>query len=178
MIGKSGSMISSAGALASHASRIGKMRPKAVLVVLPLMAFLPFVGAISACRVAWLKRREWRPERCCGSPAAWALGRGKLGGPNRGRENRGAAAPLRIRNVDHLVLRVTDLDAMLRFYIDILGCSMEKVQEKLGLYQLRAGSALIDLVPVSGQLGQRGGAAPGREGRNMDHFCLRIDPYD
>jgi catechol 2,3-dioxygenase-like lactoylglutathione lyase family enzyme len=85
---------------------------------------------------------------------------------------------LRIRNVDHLVLRVADLDAMLRFYMDVLGCSMEKVQEKLGLYQLRAGSALIDLVPVSGPLGQRGGSAPGREGRNMDHFCLRVDPYD
>jgi glyoxylase I family protein len=85
---------------------------------------------------------------------------------------------LRIRNVDHLVLRVTNLDAMLHFYIDVLGCSMEKVQEKLGLYQLRAGSALIDLVPVDGPLGQRGGAAPGRDGRNMDHFCLRIEPYD
>ena len=85
---------------------------------------------------------------------------------------------LRIKNVDHLVLRVSDLDAMLRFYRDVLGCTMEKVQEKLGLYQLRAGSALIDLVPVSGPLGQRGGAAPGREARNMDHFCLRIEPFD
>jgi len=43
---------------------------------------------------------------------------------------------------------------------------------------LRAGSAMIDLVPVDGMLGQKGGAAPGREGRNMDHVCLRVQPFD
>jgi glyoxylase I family protein len=85
---------------------------------------------------------------------------------------------LQIRQVDHLVLRVVDLQAMTKFYIDVLGCSMEKVQESLGLYQLRAGTALIDLVPVDGPLGQKGGAAPGREGRNLDHFCLRVEPFD
>lgn len=85
---------------------------------------------------------------------------------------------LHIKQVDHLVLRVVDLQAMMKFYIDVLGCSLEKVQESLGLYQLRAGSALIDLVPVSGPLGQKGGAAPGAEGRNLDHFCLRVDPFE
>jgi glyoxylase I family protein len=83
-----------------------------------------------------------------------------------------------IRQLDHLVLRVTDLAAMMRFYTDVLGCSVEKVQDDLGLYQLRAGSALIDLVPVDGALGSKGGAAPGKEARNLDHFCLRVDPYD
>jgi catechol 2,3-dioxygenase-like lactoylglutathione lyase family enzyme len=85
---------------------------------------------------------------------------------------------LRIKQLDHLVLRVTDLQAMMKFYMDTIGCTLEKTQEALGLYQLRAGSALIDLVPVDGPLGQRGGAAPGREARNLDHFCLRIDPFD
>lgn len=85
---------------------------------------------------------------------------------------------LRIKQLDHLVLRVTDLPAMMRFYTDVLGCSVEKTREDLGLYQLRAGSALIDLVPVDGPLGRKGGAAPGKEARNLDHFCLRIDPYD
>ncbi|MEN8197320.1 MAG: VOC family protein, partial [Pseudomonadota bacterium] len=47
-----------------------------------------------------------------------------------------------------------------------------------GLIQLRAGSALIDLVPVDSELGRPGGAAPGAEGRNLDHFCLRIEPFD
>ncbi len=85
---------------------------------------------------------------------------------------------LRISNLDHLVLRVTDLQAMIHFYSEVLGCPVEKVQDTLGLYQLRAGTALIDLVPVSGPLGQKGGAAPGREGRNLDHFCLRVEPFD
>lgn len=85
---------------------------------------------------------------------------------------------LQIKQLDHLVLRVTDLQAMKRFYIDVLGCSLEKTQEALGLYQLRAGSALIDLVPIDGLLGRKGGAAPGVEGRNLDHFCLRIEPFD
>ncbi len=85
---------------------------------------------------------------------------------------------LRIKQLDHLVLRVTNLREMMNFYIDVLGCSLEKSQEALGLYQLRAGTALIDLVPVDGPLGQKGGAPPGREARNLDHFCLRIDPFD
>ena len=85
---------------------------------------------------------------------------------------------LTIRHLDHLVLRVTDLEAMVGFYTGVLGCSVEKVQENLGLYQLRAGSALIDLVPVNGPLGSKGGAAPGVEGRNLDHFCLRVEPFD
>ena len=83
-----------------------------------------------------------------------------------------------IRDIDHLVLRVIDLDRMLRFYSDALGCAVEKRQEDLGLIQLRAGRSLIDLVPVSGKLGEAGGAPPGAEGRNLDHFCLRVEPFD
>jgi catechol 2,3-dioxygenase-like lactoylglutathione lyase family enzyme len=85
---------------------------------------------------------------------------------------------LTISNLDHLVLRVKNLRAMLDFYTGVLGCPVEKVQEDLGLYQLRAGNALIDLVPVNGKLGLQGGAAPGAEGRNLDHFCLRVEPFD
>ena len=85
---------------------------------------------------------------------------------------------LRIKQLDHVVLRVTDLPAMMRFYTEVIGCPVEKVQENLGLYQLRAGASLIDLVPIDGPLGQKGGAAPGKEGRNMDHFCLQVEPFD
>jgi len=85
---------------------------------------------------------------------------------------------IRIRNIDHLVLRVTDLDKMLHFYCDTLGCAIERRQDSIGLVQLRAGRSLIDLVPVTGKLGRAGGAAPGPEGRNMDHFCLRVEPFD
>jgi glyoxylase I family protein len=57
---------------------------------------------------------------------------------------------IRIRNIDHLVLRVADLDRMLYFYCDTLGCSIERRQDSIGLVQLRVGDSLIDLVPVDG----------------------------
>jgi catechol 2,3-dioxygenase-like lactoylglutathione lyase family enzyme len=85
---------------------------------------------------------------------------------------------IRIRGLDHLVLRVTDLEKMLGFYCDVLGCAVERRRDDLGLVQLRAGSALIDLVPVDGPLGRAGGAAPGHEGRNLDHFCLSVESFD
>ena len=47
-----------------------------------------------------------------------------------------------------------------------------------GLTQLRAGQSLIDLVAVDGEIGRKGGAAPGKKGHNMDHLCLRIEPFD
>jgi glyoxylase I family protein len=87
-------------------------------------------------------------------------------------------AMLTIKQLDHVVLRVTDLAAMMRFYTEVIGCPVEKIQENLGLYQLRAGSSLIDLVPIDGPLGQKGGAAPGTQGRNLDHFCLQVEPFD
>jgi catechol 2,3-dioxygenase-like lactoylglutathione lyase family enzyme len=83
-----------------------------------------------------------------------------------------------IREIDHIVLRVVELDRMLRFYGDVLGCPVERRQDEIGLVQLRAGSSMIDLVPVDGKLGRMGGAAPGMEGRNVDHFCLRVEPFD
>ena len=85
---------------------------------------------------------------------------------------------IRIRDIDHVVLRVADLEASLAFYTGLLGCSIERRRDELGLVQLRAGRCLIDLVPVDGKLGRAGGAAPGREGRNLDHLCLRIEPFD
>lgn len=83
-----------------------------------------------------------------------------------------------IREIDHLVLRVSDLDRMLRFYRDVLGCTLERRQEAIGLIQLRAGHSLLDLVPIDGPLGSAGGRAPGKEGRNLDHFCFRVEPFD
>ena len=85
---------------------------------------------------------------------------------------------IHIREIDHLVLRVVDLEQMLRFYCGALGCTIERRQDEIGLVQLRAGRSLIDLVPVAGKLGRMGGAAPARQGRNMDHFCLRVEPFD
>lgn len=86
--------------------------------------------------------------------------------------------PFQLQRIDHVVLRVRDSAAMRAFYCDVLGCTVECSQDDIGLLQLRAGDSLIDLVAVDGRIGRQGGAAPGSEGRNMDHFCLRVDPFD
>lgn len=86
--------------------------------------------------------------------------------------------PFRIGTLDHLVLRVRDLEAMVAFYGEVLGCPVERVVPEAGLHQLRAGTALIDLVTLDGPIGRDGGAGPGAEGHNLEHFCLRIDPFD
>ena len=80
--------------------------------------------------------------------------------------------------IDHIVLRVVGLDAMIAFYTRVLGCTVERRQDDIGLVQLRAGRSLVDLVPIEGKLGRAGGAAPGAEGRNLDHVCFRIEPFD
>lgn len=84
----------------------------------------------------------------------------------------------RVRRIDHVVLRVTDLASALRFYCQVLGLREERRIDALGLVQLRAGDSLIDLVDVESPLGRAGGAPPGSEGRNLDHVALRIDPFE
>jgi glyoxylase I family protein len=83
-----------------------------------------------------------------------------------------------LSHIDHIVLRVSSLDAMIAFYCTVLGCTVERRQDEIGLVQLRAGRCLVDLVPVTGTLGRVGGAAPGAQGRNLDHVCFRVDPFD
>lgn len=85
---------------------------------------------------------------------------------------------MRLIGLDHIVIRCRDAETMIRFYCEALGCALEKRVERLGLIHLRAGAALIDLVTLEGPLGRKGGTAPGTGGRNMDHFCLRIEPFD
>ena len=86
--------------------------------------------------------------------------------------------PFDVQRIDHLVLRVRDLARSVRFYGEVLGCHIERQREHLGLAHLRAGASMIDLVDVAGKLGARGGAPAGVEGRNVDHLCLRIEPFD
>lgn len=86
--------------------------------------------------------------------------------------------PFAVQRLDHLVLRVRSLPRSIAFYEAVLGCRVARVREHLGLVHLRAGASMIDLVDVDGTLGRRGGAAAGAEARNMDHLCLRIEPFD
>ncbi len=85
---------------------------------------------------------------------------------------------MRIIGLDHIVLRVRDMERIVAFWRDALGCEVEKVQAELGLVHIRAGNVLIDLVDIAGKLGREGGRAPEAEGRNLDHFCLRVAPFD
>ena len=86
--------------------------------------------------------------------------------------------PLTITGVDHLVLRVKDLAAMERFYVEVLGLAVERRADRIGMVQLRAGTELLDLVDAAGLLGREGGAAPTNGGRNLDHFCLNVADFD
>ncbi|SEL28398.1 Catechol 2,3-dioxygenase [Colwellia chukchiensis] len=82
---------------------------------------------------------------------------------------------LQIMAIDHLVLRTTQPKKMLAFYIDVLGCTLERETSKAtGLTQLRAGNGLIDIVDVNSELGALGGGAPTKTEQNLDHFCLQI----
>jgi len=82
---------------------------------------------------------------------------------------------LEIAGIDHIVLRTTKLSEMLHFYSKILGCKIEReTSPEIGLTQLRAGAALIDLVAVDSQLGEMGGGPPSSGENNLDHFCLQV----
>lgn len=90
-----------------------------------------------------------------------------------------------ILGLDHVVLRVRDVPRMTRFYCEVLGCKVERVREDLGLTQLRAGQSLIDFMAITGSGGKSAArrsagnhAGRGAEGTNMDHVCLRIEPFD
>jgi glyoxylase I family protein len=86
-----------------------------------------------------------------------------------------AEHPFTLEGIDHIVLRVRDLPRSLAFYCGLLGCRIEREQPALGLTQLRAGRSLIDLVTLDGPLGA--GEPPGA-GRNLEHFCLTVAPFD
>jgi catechol 2,3-dioxygenase-like lactoylglutathione lyase family enzyme len=69
--------------------------------------------------------------------------------------------------LDHVVLRVRDQARSERFYREVLGCTLERRNERFSLVQLRFGEQLIDLVPAREEL-------PAKEARGIDHFCLSI----
>ena len=87
-------------------------------------------------------------------------------------------SPVEVLGLDHVVLRVADIEASLEWYRRVLGCTVERRIESFGLYQLRAGANLIDLVPVASKAGKPGGGAPGKRRRNMEHFALKLAIFD
>ncbi len=83
-----------------------------------------------------------------------------------------------IQRLDHVVLRVQDIKRSLAFYTSVLGCEVKKRREDLGLIHLSAGASMIDLVDVNGSIGRQGGKPAGKQGHNVDHVCLRVEPFD
>jgi len=86
--------------------------------------------------------------------------------------------PIAIQGFDHIVLRVRDKEAMLGFYVGVLGLAVDRDRPELGLTHVRAGPQMIDIITLDGRLGQLGGEGPGKEGRNLDHFALQVRPFD
>lgn len=80
---------------------------------------------------------------------------------------------IRVKGLDHVVLRVRDAECMVAFYRDVLGCAVERELAGFGLVQLRAGASLIDLIAIGA-----GPDLPPAGAGNMDHFCLRVEPFD
>jgi len=86
--------------------------------------------------------------------------------------------PFSIQHIDHIVLRVADLQRSIDFYGKVFGSEVVRHNAPLGLVHLRAGTSMIDLVDLAGELGRKGGGAAQTHKRNVDHFCLRIEPFD
>ena len=83
--------------------------------------------------------------------------------------------PLNISHIDHVVIRANNMERMIRFYHEVLGCPVEKRQDDIGLVQLRAGGSLIDLLDVNSPLNEQ---FENERGVNMDHFCLLLASWD
>lgn len=86
--------------------------------------------------------------------------------------------PFALRGIDHIVLRSADPARLIAFYIEVVGCTLEHEQPKLGLTHLRAGGQLIDIVDANGPLKKAGDQPVHQPGRNLEHLCLRIEPFD
>lgn len=83
-----------------------------------------------------------------------------------------------IREMDHIVLNVRDMDRVLDFYMHTLGLKAERLEEfrqgKVPFPSVRVNhDTIIDLFPVTT-------AMPGEKMSlaSLNHFCLVIDPTD
>lgn len=86
--------------------------------------------------------------------------------------------PFTLQTIDHVVIRAANAAELAAFYVEALGCMLAWDRPELGLTHLRAGNAMIDIVSIAGPLGTTGVSVAAGPGRNVDHLCLRISPFD
>ena len=84
---------------------------------------------------------------------------------------------LKVVEMDHIVIRVKDVEGAIQFYTEVLGLGPHRVEEfragKVPFPCARVNSnTLIDLSPFPDQ--EPVGDGP----RNLDHYCLTIEPTD
>ncbi len=77
------------------------------------------------------------------------------------------ALPFTPMGIDHVVLMVRDQAASQKFYMDVLGCTVDAVNERAKIIHLRFGEQQIDIVPGNGPSDEAAET-------DMDHLCLSI----
>lgn len=78
-------------------------------------------------------------------------------------------SPIQCRGIDHVVLRVSDIERSLEFYTEVLGLALERIIEDIQVYQLRCGTNLIDLCVL-----QEGKTLADKDESGIDHLCLTV----
>ena len=110
--------------------------------------------------------------------------------------------PIDVLGIDHVVLKVDDLERMAEWYKTVLGCRVAKHNVALLMIHLDAGSALIDLVDNAGPLGDNNNSMNNSMNSNdndednnnnndndndnnndnqhqkLDHICLGLKEFD
>ncbi len=90
--------------------------------------------------------------------------------------------PIKITELDHIVLNVKDIDRSLDFYTKVLGLKCERLAEfregKIGFPSVRINEhTIIDLFPSKGE-----GRTPEKSGEkiqgNLNHFCFVVEKED
>ena len=78
--------------------------------------------------------------------------------------------PIKVTELDHIVLSVKDIDQSLDFYANVLGLKIERLEEfragKTGFPSVRINDdTIIDLFPAKEAVNRPG---------NLNHFCLVV----
>ncbi len=86
--------------------------------------------------------------------------------------------PFSLQAIDHVVIRAANAPELIAFYVNAIGCKLAWDRPELGLTHLEAGDAMLDIVSIDGPLGKNGVSFSAGPGRNVDHLCLRISPFN